>query len=162
MLKRLTTILRASHRRMPIREYSLSKALECLKLNFIEVRTFSLWSSSCFTLLPKFMDLCILMGCDYCDTIRGIGQKRAFNLIQQHRNIETILKHIDRTVQTVISQCSLCQSRCMRRSTECLTNGRTNKQESYSKNLKCYQRTQLTFVFSWFFYHSLSGSFISD
>ena len=44
----------------------------------------------------QFVDLCILMGCDYCDTIRGIGPKTALKLIREHKNIETILKHIDR------------------------------------------------------------------
>lgn len=43
----------------------------------------------------QFIDLCILLGCDYCDSIRGIGPKRAIDLIKQHRNIETILKNID-------------------------------------------------------------------
>ena len=38
------------------------------------------------------------MGCDYCESIKGIGQKRALELIKQHRNIETILKNIDRKV----------------------------------------------------------------
>lgn len=35
------------------------------------------------------------MGCDYCDTIRGIGPKRAFELVRDHMNIETILEKID-------------------------------------------------------------------
>ncbi|CAF0879238.1 unnamed protein product [Rotaria sp. Silwood1] len=66
-------------RKMPIREYSLSKILHNLGINFEE-----------------FTDLCILLGCDYCDSIKGIGQKRALDLIKQYRNIETILKHIDK------------------------------------------------------------------
>ena len=39
--------------------------------------------------------MCILLGCDYCDTIRGIGPKRALQLIKQYGDIETILKHLD-------------------------------------------------------------------
>lgn len=35
------------------------------------------------------------MGCDYTDTIRGIGPKRAYEHIQNHRSIEEILKNID-------------------------------------------------------------------
>lgn len=27
------------------------------------------------------------MGCDYCDTIRGIGPKRAYDLIKEHKSI---------------------------------------------------------------------------
>ena len=40
--------------------------------------------------------MCILLGCDYCDSIKGIGPKRAVELIQEHKNIETILKNLDR------------------------------------------------------------------
>ena len=47
----------------------------------------------------KFTDLCILLGCDYCDSIKGIGQKRALDLIKQYRNIETILENIDKKVR---------------------------------------------------------------
>jgi flap endonuclease-1 len=44
----------------------------------------------------QFVDLCILLGCDYCDSIKGIGPKTALKLVKEHGNIETILKHIDR------------------------------------------------------------------
>lgn len=43
----------------------------------------------------QFIDLGILLGCDYCDSIRGVGPKRAMELIQKHRNIETIIENID-------------------------------------------------------------------
>ena len=43
----------------------------------------------------QFIDLCILLGCDYCGTIKGIGPKRAFDLIKQHGCIEEILENID-------------------------------------------------------------------
>lgn len=39
--------------------------------------------------------MCILLGCDYCDSIKGIGPKRALDLIRQHRSIETIVEKID-------------------------------------------------------------------
>jgi len=39
----------------------------------------------------QFVDLCILLGCDYCDTIRGIGPKTALKLIREHGSIEKIL-----------------------------------------------------------------------
>lgn len=35
------------------------------------------------------------MGCDYCESIRGIGPKRAIELIRQFNNIETVLQNID-------------------------------------------------------------------
>ena len=39
----------------------------------------------------EFVDLCILCGCDYCSNIPRVGNKTAFNLIQKHRSIESIL-----------------------------------------------------------------------
>lgn len=36
------------------------------------------------------------MGCDYTDSIRGIGPKKAIDLIQKHKGIEDILKAIDK------------------------------------------------------------------
>ena len=44
----------------------------------------------------QFVDLCILLGCDYCDSIRGIGPKTALKLIREHKSIETILAKINR------------------------------------------------------------------
>ena len=51
-----------------------------------------------FVILFQFIDLCILLGCDYCESIRGIGPKRAMDLIKQHKSIEEILKHLDAKV----------------------------------------------------------------
>jgi len=51
-----------------------------------------------FECLPQFIDLCILLGCDYCGTIKGIGPKRAIDLIKQHGSIEEILDNIDPNV----------------------------------------------------------------
>lgn len=51
--------------------------------------------------LEQFVDLCILLGCDYCESIRGIGPKRAYDLIKQYKSIEEILKHIDTKKYTV-------------------------------------------------------------
>ncbi|KAH9362067.1 hypothetical protein HPB48_002045 [Haemaphysalis longicornis] len=65
-------------RQMPIKEFSLQKVLSGLELNRNE-----------------FIDLCILLGCDYCESIRGIGPKRAVELIKQHKSIEKILSCID-------------------------------------------------------------------
>lgn len=66
-------------RKMPIQEFHLSKVLEELELAHSE-----------------FIDMCILLGCDYCDSIRGIGPKRAIDLIKQYRNIETIIENLDK------------------------------------------------------------------
>lgn len=66
-------------RKMPIQEFHLNRVLEGLELS-----------------QKEFIDLCILLGCDYCDSIKGIGPKRAIDLIRQHRDLETILNNIDK------------------------------------------------------------------
>ncbi|CAH1779380.1 unnamed protein product [Owenia fusiformis] len=71
-------------RKMPIKEFHLRLVLEGLDMSEEE-----------------FIDLCILLGCDYCDSIRGIGPKRAVELVKQHKNIETILKNIDTKKYTI-------------------------------------------------------------
>lgn len=38
--------------------------------------------------MTKFIDLCIMCGCDYVNNIRGIGPVRAVQLIQKHGSIE--------------------------------------------------------------------------
>ncbi|KAL7719364.1 Flap endonuclease [Entamoeba marina] len=63
----------------PIREIDLDRALQ--EMGFT---------------MDMFIDLCILLGCDYCDTIKGIGPVRAFELIRNYKSIEEILKHIDK------------------------------------------------------------------
>lgn len=65
-------------RKMPIMEISLGKVLEGLD----------------FT-MDQFVDLCILLGCDYCDSIRGIGPSRAVQLLKDHGSIEGVIKSLD-------------------------------------------------------------------
>lgn len=65
-------------RKMPIKEIHLERVLSESGLS-----------------QKEFIDLCILLGCDYCDSIRGIGPKRAIELIQKNRNIDDILKSLD-------------------------------------------------------------------
>lgn len=71
-------------RKMPIQEYHTSQVLSELELN-----------------MDEFIDLCILLGCDYCGSIKGIGPKTAIKLIQEHKSIENILKNIDTTKHPV-------------------------------------------------------------
>jgi flap endonuclease-1 len=46
--------------------------------------------------MDQFIDLGILLGCDYCETIRGIGPHRALQLIREHKSIEKILEKMDK------------------------------------------------------------------
>lgn len=41
-----------------------------------------------------FIDLCILLGCDYCETIKGVGPVTAFKLIKEHGSIDNLVKYI--------------------------------------------------------------------
>jgi flap endonuclease-1 len=68
----------------PIAEINLAQALLELELT-----------------MDQFIDLAILMGCDYCETIRGIGPHRALQLIREHKTIEKILEKIDGKKYTV-------------------------------------------------------------
>lgn len=65
-------------------EYSLPKLLKKLEIT-----------------QEEFVDLCILLGCDYCDKISGLGPKRALILIQKHRTIENVVLHINRQTYPV-------------------------------------------------------------
>lgn len=67
-------------RKMPIKEFHLSSVLEGFELSQVQ-----------------FVDLCILLGCDYVDKIKGIGPKKAIELVKKHKNIETILDNIDKS-----------------------------------------------------------------
>lgn len=58
-----------------MKEINLKVVLEQLKLN-----------------QDEFIDLCILLGCDYTPTIPKIGKKRAFDLILKYRSIDKILE----------------------------------------------------------------------
>lgn len=59
-------------------EYNLEKVIQGLGLNSHD----------------EFIDLCILMGCDYCDSIKGIGGKKGLDLIKKHKNIEKIVENL--------------------------------------------------------------------
>ena len=42
----------------------------------------------------QFIDFCILCGCDYCESIKGIGPKSALKMLRKHGDIETILENL--------------------------------------------------------------------
>ena len=44
----------------------------------------------------KFIDLCILCGCDYTTNIQGVGPVKAFKFIQDEDIIENVIKKIER------------------------------------------------------------------
>ena len=58
-----------------IKEINLEVVLDKLRLNQNE-----------------FIDLCILLGCDYCPTIPKVGMKRALDIIQKYKSIDIFLE----------------------------------------------------------------------
>uniref|UniRef100_A0AAZ3S1V2 XPG-I domain-containing protein n=2 Tax=Oncorhynchus tshawytscha TaxID=74940 RepID=A0AAZ3S1V2_ONCTS len=75
LLRHLTA---SEAKKFPIQEFLFSRLLQDINLTH-----------------EQFIDLCILLGCDYCGTIKGIRPKRAIDLIRQHGSIEEILENID-------------------------------------------------------------------
>ncbi|KAI4342892.1 hypothetical protein MLD38_027457 [Melastoma candidum] len=75
----LRHLMDPSSRKIPVMEFEISKILEELNLT-----------------MDQFIDLCILSGCDYCDSIKGIGGSTALKLIRQHGSIESILENMNK------------------------------------------------------------------
>ena len=42
--------------------------------------------------MDQFIDVCILLGCDYTDTILGIGPKKAYDMIKKYKSIDEMIK----------------------------------------------------------------------
>jgi flap endonuclease-1 len=72
LLRHLTA---SDQKKLPIAEVDLKKLMDGLQLN-----------------KDEFVDLCILLGCDYCEPIRGVGPTTALKLIKEHRNLESVIE----------------------------------------------------------------------
>ncbi|EQB62347.1 flap endonuclease-1 [Vairimorpha apis BRL 01] len=66
----------AQNKKLPIVEYNLESILKELEIN-----------------MNEFIDLCIILGCDYCDSLKNIGIKRGINLIKKYKTLEKILEY---------------------------------------------------------------------
>lgn len=85
-------------RKMPIKEIYLLFNIKSALTLYLTARTNHERMLAGLKLTnEQFIDLCILLGCDYCETIRGIGQKKSFELIHKYKNIEEIIKHLDKS-----------------------------------------------------------------
>jgi len=80
-------------KKQPISEINLQDALEGLGMTMSQVFIPPLRCTTTTETL-QFIDLCILLGCDYLEPIKGVGPKTAFKLIKEHGDLKTILKHI--------------------------------------------------------------------
>ncbi|KAJ7104291.1 flap endonuclease 1 [Mycena belliarum] len=64
-------------KKQPISEINLKAALEGLDMT-----------------MSQFTDLCILLGCDYLEPIRGVGPKSALKLIREYGGLKGVIKHL--------------------------------------------------------------------
>ncbi|KAK9467772.1 PIN domain-like protein [Lipomyces arxii] len=67
----------SEQRKLPITEVELGKALAGLDMP-----------------MDQFIDLCILLGCDYCDPIKGVGPSTAVKLLREHKDLDGVVKFI--------------------------------------------------------------------
>lgn len=71
-------LMAAESQKKQILEVSLERVLEQLNVS-----------------MDQFIDFCILSGCDYCDTIKGVGPQTAIRLIMEHGSLEKVLETIE-------------------------------------------------------------------
>ncbi|XP_015187766.1 PREDICTED: flap endonuclease 1 [Polistes dominula] len=93
LLRRLTF---SEARKMPVQEFHFNKVLEGLELN-----------------KDEFIDLCIMLGCDYTNSIKGIGPKRAIELIKTHKSLEKIIEKLDTKKYTIPEDWNYKQARLL-------------------------------------------------
>lgn len=70
-------MLRFMSKNKPVTVINLNRTLKKMKLT-----------------MDQFTDLCVLLGCDYCDNIKGIGYKTAYKLILKHGTLENVIQSI--------------------------------------------------------------------
>lgn len=77
----------SEQRKEPILEIHLDKVLEGLEMD-----------------RAQFIDLCILLGCDYLDPIKGVGPSTALKLIREHKNLEGVVDTISKSSKYTIPE----------------------------------------------------------
>ncbi|KAH7821026.1 Flap endonuclease 1, FEN1 [Monocercomonoides exilis] len=74
LLRNLTS---SEAKKLPIKEIHLKEVLEGFNMT-----------------MNQFVDLCILCGCDYSKSIKGIGEKKAYDLIKKYGTLEKVVSKI--------------------------------------------------------------------
>lgn len=80
--KRMVRHMLASKERqkkLNIHEYNLKQALDGLGMD-----------------MDEFIDMCILLGCDYTDKIAGVGPKKAFQYVKDFKSIDAIIPEVQK------------------------------------------------------------------
>ena len=89
----------SEQRKEPIQEIHLDRVLAGLSMDRSQVRDRSL-SLAKLRYAPliysQFIDLCILLGCDYLDPIPKVGPNTALKLIREHKSLEGVVESIQK------------------------------------------------------------------
>jgi len=70
--------------------------------------------------MDQFIDFCILSGCDYCETIRGVGPNTAIKLLIQHGSLEKVIENLDPEKSPVPSRFPYKEARELFKEAECV------------------------------------------
>lgn len=73
----LKKLMLSEMRKEPVQEIDLKLVLEGLGFDH-----------------AQFIDLCILLGCDYCETIPKVGPTTALKMVREYKTIEEVLAHL--------------------------------------------------------------------
>jgi len=73
----IRNLMAAESQKKQILEVHLDRALEQLNVS-----------------MDQFIDFCILSGCDYCDTLKGVGPSTAIRLLVQHGTLEKVIEEL--------------------------------------------------------------------
>jgi len=71
-------------RKMPIQQFNLKEVLEELGFS-----------------MDEFVELCIMLGCDYAGTVKGVGQVKALELLRKYRSVDAAVASLDKAKYTV-------------------------------------------------------------
>lgn len=82
-------------KKQPILEVDLKKALDGLNMTMSQVlEPMILAGVFSDDLFCQFIELCLLLGCDYLEPIKGIGPKTAYKLMQEHGSLDEVVEHL--------------------------------------------------------------------
>merc|ERR1712176_795237 len=73
----IRNLMAAESQKKQILEVSLERVLQQLNVS-----------------MDQFIDFCILSGCDYCDTLKGVGPATAIRLLMQHGTLEKVIEEL--------------------------------------------------------------------
>jgi flap endonuclease-1 len=91
LLSKLNLVDAVASEDMDLLTFGVKKLLRNVNSNkIIEIQLSKILKETSLT-YDQFIDLCIMLGCDYSPTIEGIGMHKAYYLIKKHGSLDTIV-----------------------------------------------------------------------